>query len=352
MTTAKKHVRRLALQVFLAAAAVAALTSCTAFSHRESLDRLDSGYQALLDAEDRAYSAVSGSGSIASLDAPVSLEPAPTLPEARIALALDAQRDLEAANGTFSDATEYDRVSALYRAALKGWNAGNAWENAPKETGVDPAMLGRIHQAGKNRCTALAKSASVPTRDCTVIGAAPELTVMEIAADNITDGQLQRLQEAPATEARLAILFKGVRDISEMLTASNDIPAGTKEGLERYFTRQRVVYLCHATKGMDELLKLADPNTPLGDTGFNATKWLGFSGSSGNTPQPLSDLELADLRSLLQRNGVERVEVAKGAYAQAVQQTAELVSESWSASNRRALSKFCKKLDRTTTGSR
>jgi hypothetical protein len=333
---------------FAVAVLAAAISGCTAFSHRESLERLNSGYNALVQAEDLASQGIAGAPQTDIAAGPPRLEPPQTLAEARIELALDAQRDLEAANGTFKDATEYDRVSALYRAALKAWLAGNAWMNAPEDSGVDRAKLDRIHQEGKSRCEALDKADKAPLRDCTLIEAAPELTVMEIAADNLLDVHLARRQGTVGTEKSLAILFKGVRDISETLTRDwPAIPGGGEDGLGTFFKRQRVVYLCHATRGMDELVDVDKRGTPLQVQGWNVSKWLGWVKSPGGTSEPLSEGALEDLKTLLQRNGVQRVEAAKGKYAEAVEHTGKIVSRDWSAASRSKLSDFCKNLDRS-----
>ncbi len=330
------HTPARGLRTFAIAALVTALAGCTAFSHRESIERLNSNYGALVEAETFAFEDLPDTATPGLEQAPEGIEPPQSLAEARIQLALDAQRDLEDANATFKDATEYDRVSALYRGALKAWHAGNAWEVAPNESGVDRTKRDAILSDGKRRCDALKEVQKAPPRDCAVIAAARDLTAMEIAAANILDAHIARRRPTAGTEARLATLFKGVRDIAGTLTASMTIPDKGDDGLARFFKRQRVLYLCHATRGMNELVQISALGESLQEQGEEASLWLGQADDDDKLSPTLS--------KLLKDRDVKSLDAAKGSYAKAVKKTAKVASQEWSAKDRMKIMRFCEAL--------
>ncbi len=218
-------------------------------------------------------------------------EPPRSLAEARQRLALDAQGDLEASNATFADASEADRIGALYRAALKAWHAGNAWENPSPESGIDPETPSEVHRQGVGRCDGL--GAQAPQRDCAIIGAGLDLTAMEIAGSDIFDAHLGRLANAAPSEALLAVRVKGVRDIAQAMARLDG--SQTPPQLANFFDAQRLAYFCQSVRALDDLFVLADVDWAGRGLAEEAAVLLIAEGGNRQASPALADL--------LQRNG-------------------------------------------------
>ena len=107
------------------------LTGCVSYSHLESSRELTRLYQDRVNAEVLAFQSLQAMG---KPDAPSKVreglsggEPVANLAAARRALLVGALKDaadLESASRLESQ----DRISLIYRAVLKAWHAGNAWE--------------------------------------------------------------------------------------------------------------------------------------------------------------------------------------------------------------------------------
>ncbi len=311
-------------------AGLLALSACTGFSHRESQERLTDDYQALVEAEKVALVEALRAGGGASPDAALllSAEPPRSLMEARLRLALDAQQDLEASNAGFADASEADRISALYRAALKGWHAGNAWEDPRPESGLNPDTPSEVHRQGTARCAEL--GAQAPQRDCAIIATGLELTAMEIAGSDIFDAHLARLSKAEPDEDLVALRVEGVRDISQAMARLDAM--ATPQQLSSFFDAQRLAYFCQSVRALDDLFALADREWAGRALAEEAALVL-MAGQEGRQVSP-------GLADLLRLNAVEG-ESYVGAYARLLDRIEPLVSKDWAVSDLAGPKLYC-----------
>lgn len=257
-------------------AALVLLGGCTSYGHFESRQELSRLYTQLSDAEGRAWETVQtqlvpaafSRNVEASGDLPIGL------PGARLALAQAALND---AQDAVSDATmgAQDKISILYRAALKGWHAGNAWDTdagftidgEPVAGSAYAEFRGRI-DAGIELCGSL-PDLQRPQRDCIMLLISDPLTRMEVAASNITDLSLEiegeRQRRGKRTPARpdwdyskmVVALSRQVPTIETAFRALDDF--GLTEGgaadpgapeLAAVVSVQRFAYYCHATRAV------------------------------------------------------------------------------------------------------
>ena len=234
--------------VLWAACLLLAAASCTAISHRESIERLHDGHEAKLAAERQELAVASGAErGMANFEERPGAQPLMTLPDARRALARDAERDLEMAGTTFARASDEDRISALYRAALKAWYAGP--EAAPE-------LVTAVHRRGTTLCRNL--GARMPQRDCALIGIAPYLSAMEISASEIfrVDTEMLRAAPEPLDARNAATLVAAVRDLDQSMGLMDDEAADLPAAIRRFADIQKTYYYCWSVVAMTDLVQL------------------------------------------------------------------------------------------------
>ena len=245
---------RLRKPAVLAACLLLLAASCTALSHRESIERLQEGHQAKVEAERRTLAIASGSGGVAvgNLEEPPGPEPLMTLQDARRALARDAERDLEMARTTFARASDEDRISALYRAALKAWHAG------PE---ADPDLVTTARKHGSALCRDL--GARMPQRDCAMISIAPYLGAMEASAAEIfrVDTEKLRARPEPLDASHAATLVAAVRDLDQAMKLMDSQAAELPAVVRRFADEQKIYYYCWSVVAMIDLVQLGPPDS-------------------------------------------------------------------------------------------
>ena len=221
--------------------ALSLLAACTSYEHIQSQQRMTDGIGALQAAEGRARGNEADTGIAFS-----------SVESLRLALAEDAADDLSRAQRGFGHGEDADRISALSRAALKGWQAG-----AQGGATVDSATT-----VGDRLCRALGSAA--PPRDCGLLTINPVtgqslaqlLSTLEIQADIILP--YDALQENVATAGNPS-------ETVERLSAATSVTAETLPRLEApvpvlagWADRQRTIYLCSAIAGENALFNIED----------------------------------------------------------------------------------------------
>jgi len=261
-----------------------ALSACTSVNHIESQRRLQDGYMAKVQAEELAL-ATARSASSGDLATAMTAENAnvSSTEAARLALARDAERDLDAVKGQFSGAADEDRISALFRAALKAWHAGRA---------ADPGLVTEISDLGGKTCAGL--NDRRPERDCQILGLARDLSVAQTAADTIFDLLVKRLsapeQKLPTSD--LADLVYSIDDIDNATGKIAEQAPNLAGPVRKFAEGQIILYWCHAVSGINQTFELEDR-----DLGRKARELL--NADRGSAPAPGDALAAA-----LTRNGV------------------------------------------------
>lgn len=240
---------------------------CTAADHLKSQKRLVEGARELALAEKRERDAVlafyKAPKTTAYQRATESVE-RPTPQAARVALAADAKTDYETATALGSGLERLDRISYLYRAAIKAWHSGAAGE----ELALD------IQEKGREHCES-PKGALRPPRDCGMFEFVVYLIAAEAATDRLFDQMLGRMYaqaeaiaegRTPATkysDADLVVVSDVVADYRTALAGSATIgstqqglayePASMTRLLKPFVDRQLLIYWCYASDARNRI---------------------------------------------------------------------------------------------------
>lgn len=235
------------VRIILAVMLAGTLSGCVSYNHLESQRRTTEGIQALVKAEEALQAGILAQrGNALPTDTPVSDASVDGL---RTALAQDARADVAAARSHFTAARPYDQISALSRAALKGWQAGAAGQ----------AVTAQAARDGLAACKGLGKDRPKPERDCEIFEVAPDLNVLETHADTLLEydafavkGSLVRIRNSDEDVKTVALAVQEIAKQVEILGATS-----TRLRIIRdWVGRQRAIYLCHGNAGLRALLEM------------------------------------------------------------------------------------------------